>query len=757
MPRALRLTALTVLLLTPLCPAQAVELNSLPQWVRAWLAPVEVFRATGPQPAEGLAPLDPVLLFPPLEALLPARPVGTRGAAVSPAGLGGLSVLTPGATGRPVAPGAVSATAAGLGALPDPVRVGGGVRGALPATVTAGSAAPATASLGRLGAVSPGAAPRHAPLQTSVAMLALKWSDAYRRGEFTIDSFGEWAKKEGIPYDTLVAALDTVSAFPLDPVYAPVCSAIDAANGGEVSECVRFPARARLLMAVHCGMNDREANAKEILSAITPKEQTTSLALYIAAEHFFLARRSPQTTIWALKRGAAMSGRADEAARWCWPISVVCCHRLYDGELTRRELLPYAERALASAGSEPRWNAALPALVEGYVFVGEPLVAVERGRHWLSQAGDRGAATSETVARARLMLGRALVAAGRPGAAREELRGVCLATGATAAVAEAAQEELLKLAAGGEGHAATGQSRLPRAGQSVLRLRLGDQDLAIASGAQWFDQEFALHPADSGVLASGLGLAEALAARGRGHDAARALRSILQSAPEVSWIRQATLRQLSELPAAVAGDLPAPHVTRVSPPSLRLTASTERQSVSVAVRGNATLLVSQPVCSIPGSAVRAPEAELGSSGLLYTVAITLGGAELRTAQHGTIGLSINDPDRPALSVPVTVMPRDPLRCVPPRLFLGGLASSSPRFTVGLIRGLGDDTSVNVQVDRPELLSASCAKQGPGTVLLSLSLSKTAELGPIEGRVSVNCSDGRQLQVPYYAHSSVSDR
>lgn len=91
---------------------------------------------------------------------------------------------------------------------------------------------------------------------------------------------------------------------------------------------------------------------------------------------------------------------------------MIACQTLGDPAVVRDELIPWAEEALAGAGSEEWWNRALPALLWAYEYVGEPQKVIERGQYWLDQAKARNVLTEPLASRTKGEMALAQVTAG---------------------------------------------------------------------------------------------------------------------------------------------------------------------------------------------------------------------------------------------------------------------------------------------------------------------------------------------------------
>lgn len=316
-----------------------------------------------------------------------------------------------------------------------------------PEVHTAAASESGIARLLQVALTTPGASSlQAAPVDIEVMTVLNGLRSLVTDGQPSEDECGSWLRERTVSAELLARSVNNVPlTYPLDPVYLPMCAVLWKQLDQNIDKCVHLPPRAQFFMGVYLGMQGREPEANRLLSSITREEQNLTMPLYVAAETMYFAGRAPRTAMWALKRGAEMRGQADEMAWWCLPTAVVCCRWLRDRDLARQELLPYAEDALSSPGSESKWDMAVPALVEGYLFIGEPEKAVDRGEYWLREAVRRKVDTPDVIGKTRLMLGRAYHVAGHPEAAAENFRIAFRAVQPDSDTALDAQSELLRL------------------------------------------------------------------------------------------------------------------------------------------------------------------------------------------------------------------------------------------------------------------------------------------------------------------------
>jgi hypothetical protein len=146
-------------------------------------------------------------------------------------------------------------------------------------------------------------------------------------------------------------------------------------------------------MATYLGVLERPDDTKALVNSV---ENSDPMALgadiyHVSNQLADHERESELVAIWAWKKGATLRGPADQAfvcrhtARSCYPL-----WRAGDKEVFRREIIPWAEEALARPGSESRWGHAISGLLQAHVMSHEAAKGIARARYWLDEAEKRG-------------------------------------------------------------------------------------------------------------------------------------------------------------------------------------------------------------------------------------------------------------------------------------------------------------------------------------------------------------------------------
>lgn len=266
-----------------------------------------------------------------------------------------------------------------------------------------------------------------------------------KTGQISAADFSEWVAEQEFDESVLISALDGISlSYPMKPTYQPLCTAVFERLGDKVETYLDFPPQARALMAIHFGLLGREDDTRALLSSLSGEQQKTRLTdtYWSVASELLRQRRGLRAAIWAWKTGARIREDAAAPAYVCL-VFRLACGQLDDPQVVREELIPWVEEALARPGSESQWHLALPALLWGYDYLGEPEKTIERGRYWLGQGHQRGV-WGRQVGGAKLRIARALIETNEVVQAEGMLREI-IAEGPEW-LAEAAQIELLKLA-----------------------------------------------------------------------------------------------------------------------------------------------------------------------------------------------------------------------------------------------------------------------------------------------------------------------
>ncbi len=417
-----------ILALTAL-PAHAIDINNLPDWVRDSIHPVEI----------DWSQVYPGLAAPPAWAQEPAAVQEVHPGAGSPqaAGIGTLSTVSP--AGPAGALNVAHPTTAATGGLQtaSPASGLGGIGGLAPAHPSAAATAglhevnATPAAMTGLHEVKPGpsataglepvsAGPivgqinRLAPTDTRAQQLLLNWRT---KAEYAGMVLGSVIKRDlleqSIPPETMVGVLEAIPlAHPMDPVYLPVCETLWQRSGEKLDTCLALPYAPRIYMATYLGTIAREEDAKTLLSSLeNPDKMTHGADLYhVACQLLDYERCSFPLAIWCHKRGATLRGPADQAFV-CFHIRQAC-EKLGDPELVRKELIPWAEEALARPGGGIRLEYSVRELIWAYDYVGDHESAMARGGHWLERVAlDLG--PTKKLLQAQLELGEICYRAGK--------------------------------------------------------------------------------------------------------------------------------------------------------------------------------------------------------------------------------------------------------------------------------------------------------------------------------------------------------
>ena len=432
---------MVMLALTAL-PARAIDINNLPDWVRDSIYPVEidwsqVYPGLAPPPAWAQEPTAVQEVHPgagtpqatgigELSTISPAGPAGSLRVAhpttaatgglqtVSPSPLGGLQSVSPASGLGGLAPAHPSAAAtAGLhevNATPAAMTGLHEVKPASSATAGLQEVTPASSVTADLRPVSAGPIVgqinRLAPTDTQAQQLLLTWSAQLRDGTLNRDSLKQLITEQNVPSDTLIGVLNGLPlAHPMDPVYLPVCEVLWQRSGEKLDTCPALSYAPRIYLATYLGTLGREEDAKTLLSSLeNPNKMALGADLYhVACQLLDYEECSFRLAIWCHKRGATLRGPADQAFV-CWHIGQSCRKADDPRELARRELIPWAEEALARPGSESRWAHPLRELAWAYRELGTPQMVGQRGRYWLDQATRRGIPTDTLAVTMRALI-----------------------------------------------------------------------------------------------------------------------------------------------------------------------------------------------------------------------------------------------------------------------------------------------------------------------------------------------------------------
>ncbi len=229
---------------------------------------------------------------------------------------------------------------------------------------------------------------------TRPQQLLLTWRSELEAGAIDRDALLARTIEEQVPADTLVAILELLPlAHPMDPLYFPVCGALWGALGEDLDACLKLPYATRIYMATYLGVLERPDDTKALVNSLeNPDAMALGADIYHVsnqlADH---EQKSELVAIWAWKKGATLRGPEDQAfvcrhtTRSCYPL-----RRAGDKDVFRREIIPWAEEALARPGSESRWGHAISGLVQAYVMSYEAEKGIARARYWLEEAETRG-------------------------------------------------------------------------------------------------------------------------------------------------------------------------------------------------------------------------------------------------------------------------------------------------------------------------------------------------------------------------------
>jgi hypothetical protein len=460
----------------------AMDLRDMPPWMRDMIRPVYI---DWQQVAEQ-ASLDPagVHIWGPLETF-PA-PAGVRVAAPGVA-----PVTAPVASASPV----VGATVAGQVTLAPPSGTGTAAAAAVRAPAGPVSVGEQGVHLGDVGAdLVEGTAASARSVRAARwldfrvpdavdprAASLLHWSQALLGdGSIGPEDFPEWADEHHITLDSLVGALEAMpirKRMALD--YLPVCASVWLRHGQDVRACHTLPPKSRLLVASYLEVEGKTEEALELCSSTSDEELSRLSDREVLAgigETLFFANMAQRVAIWAWKRAADLRGPDTQA--WYAAQLQTMCQRIDDPEVTRRELLPWVETALASPTSPAHWRHGVVAIVwatghcEGF---GRARAAAQR---YLAVTQDRGIDDPLLAPSVWLVLARLARDAGEVGDAAALYRDVLTSGAPEPRLAEVAELELVDM---GEAVADAGHVRPRFAATAPRRVLLSHSSIEASA------------------------------------------------------------------------------------------------------------------------------------------------------------------------------------------------------------------------------------------------------------------------------------